>query len=180
MKTYAVKMFLVCSATCIALLGVLTARAPVPSVQADTAPHVTLDISTVGPRSMEDLTEHSIARDYSYAWQTLADALGQNSPELLNSYFVGAARRDLASRIQDQIATGTRSRYFDQSHSVKAVFYAPEGDAVELHDAVTCELQVATGGKSIYDQRAVLRYVVLMTPGADRWVVRQLQEVPNF
>jgi hypothetical protein len=180
MKTRAAKVFLLCSATWIALLGLLSARAPIPSVQADAAPHVTLDISAVGPRSMEDLTQHSIARDYTYAWQSLADALDQNSPERLNSYFVGAARRDLASRIQDQIATGMRSHYFDQSHRVTAVFYAPEGDAVELHDAVTCELQVAAGGTTIYDEHAVLRYVVLMTPGADRWVVRQLQAVPNF
>jgi hypothetical protein len=26
----------------------------------------------------------------------------------------------------------------------------------------------------------VVHYVVLMTPGADRWVIRQLQSVPEF
>jgi hypothetical protein len=36
------------------------------------------------------------------------------------------------------------------------------------------------GSKSIHSAHAVVHYVVLMTPGADRWVVRQLQAVQQF
>ena len=73
-----------------------------------------------------------------------------------------------------------RSRYVNQRHKIDVVFYAPEGDVVELHDTMQCELQVLDGEKSIHNEPAILHYVVLMTPGADRWVIRQLQAVSQF
>ena len=169
---------------CAGLTLLLTIHAPVVSVRADAisaaVPKVTLDIAAVGPRAMENQTERSITRDYGHAWQNLAEALDQNSPELLNAYFVGSARRNLSQRIHDQGKAGIHARYLDQNHDVQAVFYAPEGDAIELHDTAACQLQIVAGRQTIHDERAVLHYVVLMTPGADRWVIRQLQAVPSF
>jgi 2-keto-3-deoxy-L-rhamnonate aldolase RhmA len=63
---------------------------------------------------------------------------------------------------------------------VDAVFYAPEGDVIELHDTAEYDYQILDGSKSIHSEHAVVHYVVLMTPGADRWVVRQLQAVQHF
>jgi len=60
------------------------------------------------------------------------------------------------------------------------VFYAPEGDVMELHDTAEYQLQIRDGDTPIHDEHVTVRYVVLMTPGADRWVVRQLQAVPQF
>ena len=37
-----------------------------------------------------------------------------------------------------------------------------------------------TVDKAIHNEHAVVHYVVLMTPAADRWVIRQLQGVPQF
>ena len=63
---------------------------------------------------------------------------------------------------------------------MEAAFYAPEGDMIELHDTAEYDLQILDGDKTIHSEHAVVHYVVLMTPGADRWVVRQLQAVPAF
>ena len=63
---------------------------------------------------------------------------------------------------------------------VEAVFYAPEGDVMELHDTAEYQLQISDGGKLIHDEHVVQHYIVLMTPAADRWVIRQLQAVPQF
>ena len=51
---------------------------------------------------------------------------------------------------------------------------------IELHDTAEYDLQVLDGDKTVHSEHVVLRYVVLMTPGADRWVIRQLQAVPEF
>jgi len=72
------------------------------------------------------------------------------------------------------------SRYLSQAHKLEAIFYAPEGDVIELHDVAEYDFQVLDGSKTIHTEHAVVRYVVLMTPGADRWVIRQLQSVQQF
>ena len=51
---------------------------------------------------------------------------------------------------------------------------------IELHDTADYRLQILDGSKTIHDEHVVVHYVVLMTPGADRWVIRQLQSVPEF
>jgi len=79
-----------------------------------------------------------------------------------------------------QQQSGLNQKYSGQMHHVEAVFYAPEGDVMELHDTAEYQLQVSDGGKVIHDDHAVFHYVVLMTPAADRWVIRQLQAVPQF
>ncbi len=129
---------------------------------------------------MEDLTRTAIARDYDRAWHSLAEAYDSGSPGSLDAYFVGGARTDLGGAVEGQRKLGLQSRYLSQEHNLKAIFYAPEGDLVELQDTVHCELQVLDGKKTIEDQPLVLHYVVLMTPAADRWVIRQMQAVPHF
>jgi hypothetical protein len=48
---------------------------------------------------------------------------------------------------------------------------------MELRDHAQLDVQVMDGGKVIYEEPVNVDYVVIMTPGADRWLVRQLQAV---
>jgi 2-keto-3-deoxy-L-rhamnonate aldolase RhmA len=103
-----------------------------------------------------------------------------NSTAPLAGLFAGTANTWLADAVNGQRRSGISSRYLNQSHKVEAAFYAPEGDMIELHDTAEYDLQILDGDKTIHSEHAVVHYVVLMTPGADRWVVRQLQAVPAF
>jgi hypothetical protein len=150
------------------------------SPPANSLPQVQLDVRNAGPRTLESITQQNLVRHYTNAWQTLASAFDNNASASLGDYFVGPAREQLAEAVTGQKKTGMHSRYLEQRHKVEVVFYAPEGDVVELHDTLECQFQVFDGERSIHDERAVLRYVVLMTPSADRWVVRQLQAVSQF
>ena len=161
-----------------ALLSLLAAQ--LPAGAADAGPPVRLDATGVQGRPVEPLTQQSVARSYGLAWQDLAGAVQGDHPESRDSNFTGAARTQLAAMIADQESTGVRTSYTNQRHQLKAVFYSPEGDVIELHDTMECDLQLSDGGKVIHQEHAVLRYVVLMTPGADRWLVRQLQAVAQF
>jgi hypothetical protein len=147
---------------------------------ADTSTRVQLDVSKAGPRTVESQTEQVILRDYRFAWTSMAQALEFNTADPLEGPFVGAAKKSLAQKISQQRNSGLSTRYLDQSHKLQAIFYAPEGDVIELHDTVDYQLQVLDAGKAIYDERITAHYVVLMTPGADRWVIRQLQAVPRL
>ena len=149
-------------------------------VDASTTPQVELDASQTGPRAVESLTEKAIVRDYTQAWNSLAEALDHNQPDFLNGYFVGTAQEQLAAAVADQKATDIRVHYLGQRHQLKAVFYAPEGDVMELQDTLECDLQVTDGTAVIHQEHATVRYVILMTPGADRWVVRHMQAVSAF
>jgi hypothetical protein len=146
----------------------------------ESLPRVESNFSMAVPRSVEDLTQRSITRDYGQAWENLDRALNSNSAGLLSDYFVGPAKTGLASAITSQEKAGIRSHYLNQSHKLEAVFYSPEGDVMELHDTAQYNLQLVADGKTIQDERVVLRYVVLMTPAADRWVIRQMQAVSQF
>jgi hypothetical protein len=147
---------------------------------ADASPRVQIDVSKAGPRAVEGQTEKVILRDYSFAWSSLAQALEFNTLDPLEGPFVGSAKNWLADSVKNQSLSGLRSRYLGQNHKVEAVFYAPEGDVIELHDTADYQLQVLDSRKTLQDQHMVVHYVVLMTPAADRWVVRQLQAVPQF
>jgi hypothetical protein len=147
---------------------------------ADTSPRVTLNVTKAAPRTVELLTQRALLRDYKFAWANLAQALESNSMEPLNGLFAGTANTWLNGKVSTQRQSGLSSRYSNQSHKVEAVFYAPEGDVIELHDTAEYDYQVLDGSKSIHSEHAVVHYVVLMTPGADRWVVRQLQAVQHF
>ncbi len=146
----------------------------VPSI----AQEVKLTIDSVGPRSVESRTEQSLVRDYTAAWKSLADASEKSAPELLNAYFAGGAKTIFAHELADQKKTGTHVRYLNQTHNLKAVFYAPEGDVMQLQDSAEYQLQIVSDDKVIHDEHVVVQYIVVMTPGADRWLVRQLQAVP--
>ncbi len=166
----------------VALLG-LAIAALIPcykALAADTSPQVTLKVSKATPRQVESLTQSAVLRDYKFAWGNLATAEESNSAASLSGLFVGDANARLAKEIQSQQKNGMSSRYSNQSHKVEAVFYSPEGDILELHDTAEYDFEVLDGGQSIHSEHAIVHYVVLMTPGADRWVIRHLQAVPQF
>ena len=151
-----------------------------PGIAADSLPPVQFNGNGAGPREVEALTTQSIVRDYARAWRSLADAFNYGAPSLLDAYFMGNARATLGSAVAAQKRSDLHSRYLNQSHKLEAVFYSPEGDVMELHDTAQIESQLTDGNKVISQEQGVRRYVVLMTPAADRWVVRQLQEVDKF
>jgi len=139
------------------------------------APHVELNADNIGPRAIEDLTRKSVPRDYAFAWQTMAQALEENRAGLLDGYFTGIAKQDLADRVKSQLKSGMHTRYQDRGHKLEAMFYAPAGDAMQLRDHAQFDIQVLDGDKVIYEEPINAEYIVLMTPGADRWMVRQMQ-----
>ena len=147
---------------------------------ADGAPQVTLNVAKAVPRTVESLTERAIVRDYKFAWASLDTAMQTNSTDPLNGLFAGTANSWFGEAVKSQRRNGITSRYLNQVHRVDAVFYAPEGDVIELHDSAEYDLEIRDGDKAIHNEHARVEYVVLMTPGADRWVIRQLQAVPHF
>lgn len=159
-------------------LSLLLIALSVSSTVAQTTPEVKLSAESASPRAVESRTEQSLVRDYTAAWKSLAEATEKNAPELLNAYFVGQAKTSFAREVTDQQKTDTHVRYLNQVHNLKAVFYAPEGDVMQLQDSAEYQIQIVSGDKIIHDEHVVVQYIVLMTPGADRWVVRQLQAVP--
>jgi hypothetical protein len=50
---------------------------------------------------------------------------------------------------------------------------------MQLRDHVQLDVQILDGGKVIYEEPLSADYMVLMTPGADRWLVRQIQALPS-
>jgi hypothetical protein len=149
-------------------------------VWAADSPQVALNVSKAAPRTVESLTERVLVRDYKFAWLNLSQAMESNSAAPLNGLFVGNANAWLKNAVGSQRKAGLSSRYLNQTHKVQAVFYAPEGDVIELHDVAEYDYQILDGTKTIHNEHAMVRYVVLMTPGADRWVIRQLQAVQQF
>jgi hypothetical protein len=147
---------------------------------ADTGPQVSLEIAKAAPRAVEPLTQRSIIRDYKLSWTGLSRAFEAASIGPLNGLFEGQAYDSLRNAVADQQKNGLKSICTNQTHRLEAVFYAPEGDVIELHDTAEYDLQITDGDKSIHNKHEVVRYVVLMTPGADRWVIRQMQAVPQF
>ena len=140
-------------------------------------PRVEFNADNIGPREIEDLTSKSVPRDYGLAWQTMEQALGENRAGLLDGYFTGLAKQDLGDRVMSQIHAGMHTRYQDRGHKLEAIFYAPAGAAMQLRDHAQFDIQVLDGDKVIYDEPVNAEYIVLMTPGADRWLVRQMQSI---
>ena len=141
----------------------------------DELPRVQLNADNIGPRPIEDLTGKSVPRDYALAWQTLEQALEGNQSGLLDGYFTGFAKQDFTQRINSQLKSGLHTRYTDRGHKLEALFYSPSGDVMELRDHAQLDIQILDGGKVIYDEPVNTEFTVLMTPGADRWLVRQIQ-----
>lgn len=165
----------------IKILVVLLACLVLPHLRAaDAGAQVVLNTSKATPRTVESLTERSILRDYKFAWTNLADALASSSAAPVSGLFAGTAETWISDEIKSQRSSGLSSRYSNQSHKVEAVFYAPEGDVIELQDTAEYDLQILDGSKTIHNEHVTAHYIVLMTPAADRWVIRQLQSVPQF
>lgn len=143
----------------------------------DDLPHVQLNAENLAPRSIEDLTSKSIPRDYALAWQTMEQALAENNAGVLDAYFTGLEKQNLIDRVTSQIKSGLSTRYTDRGHRLEGLFYSPSGDVMELRDHARLDVQVLDGGKVIYDQPMNGDFMVVMTPGADRWLVRQIQAV---
>jgi hypothetical protein len=151
--------------------------APIRSAIADTAqPSVQLDSSSMGPREIEDLTQKKILRDYAAAWRTLAAAMEQNRPGLLNDYFTGFAKTEFTKAVTEQRATGIHRRYDDRGHKLQGLFYSQDGGVMQLRDTAEYEVQVFDGDRLLYREPKTATFVVILTPAADRWMVRLLQE----
>jgi hypothetical protein len=144
---------------------------------AQSAPQVHLDADKLGPRPIEELTGTAIARSYAQAWRDMAAALDSGRSEGLGDVFVGGALEQLNQRIADQRQTGVRVHIVDHGHSLKAVFYSSDGTAMQLLDQAQLEIQTFDGSKLIDSQTVPREYVVIMTPGADRWYVRNMEEL---
>ena len=166
---FASTAFIVAAFMCIVLVRDLRVSAK------EGVPRVQLKTEDLGPRQIEDLTSKSIPRDYALAWQTMEQALEENRPALLEGYFTGLAKQDLTQRVNSQIKSGLHTHYEDRGHKLEALFYSPAGDAMQLRDRAQLDVQVLDGSKVIYDEPVTLQYVVIMTPGADRWLVREIQ-----
>ncbi len=153
--------------------------APNESALADSIqPSAQFDVSSMGPREIEDLTEKKIVRDYAAAWKTLIAAMEQNRVGLLNDYFTGFAKTEFTGAIKDQAATGVHRRYEDRGHKLQGIFYAQDGGLMQLRDTAQYDVLVFDGDRLLYTQPTTTTYVVLMTPAADRWMVRLLQQEP--
>jgi len=149
-----------------------------PSLPSNSNVKVDLDAAAAGPRALEDTTEKAIVRDYANAWAVMASALENNNAANLASGFTGDARERLATRVQQQRRAGLRVRYVDHGHKLQAVFYSPEGSAMQLHDTAKLEEQILDGDSVISSREVTASYVVMMTVGEERWKVRLLQGLP--
>jgi hypothetical protein len=127
---------------------------------------------------MEPTLQQSIPRDYVKAWQVLSSALEVGNAKLLDQYWVGVAHDKFQRLVDDESRTGIQVRYRDISHKLQAVFYPSDGAALLLYDNVQLEMKVLRSSRVIRTQKTNKRYLILMTPAQDRWVVRVLQEVP--
>ena len=147
---------------------------------AASAPEVSLNVQNAAPRQVEETTEKAIARDYAAAWQAMSAALAQNRPDLLNANFVGTAGEKLAATVEEQRKAGIHQRILDKGHNVNAVFYSPEGSAIELQDTAKLEIQLLDGDKVVHSEDVTLHYIALLTAAADSWKVRVIEAVPSF
>lgn len=159
---------------------VFQARSPILEVQAASLPRVVLSAESLAPRAIEQRTREAVTHDYAQAWQDLANGLDANRTDLLGDYFTGEAKLRFTQRIKDQRTSGLRTHYQDNGHHVRAVFYSVDGGEMQLEDEVQLEVQVFDGQKMIYSSNSPQKYLVLMTPGSDRWYVRCLESVPTF
>jgi hypothetical protein len=145
---------------------------------AQTSPQVHLNADGLAPRPIEELTGTRIVQYYALAWHDLAAALDSSRADNLGEEFTGFAKDHLSERIADQKKTGVHVRITDHGHQLKAIFYSSDGTAMQLVDQAQLEIQTFDGGKLLDTQNATHQYMVLMTPGADRWYIRDLEEVP--
>lgn len=142
-------------------------------------PRVVLSAESIAPRQIEQRTGEAVTHDYAQAWKDLAECLNANRTDILGDYFAGEAKRRVTQRVTEQKQAGLRTHYVDRGHQVKAVFYSFDGGEMQLEDKVQLETQVFDAEKMIYSTTATHKYLVLMTPGSDRWYVRFLESVAD-
>jgi hypothetical protein len=146
---------------------------------ADTKPAIQLNVKNAQPREVEDVTQNAVVRDYTLAWQALGTSLANNSLQPLTDNFSGYALNRLTQRVKDQKAQGITTKIIDRGHNVEAIFYSPDGSAIELKDTVTMETQVLDGGTVIHSDQAQIHYFAVLTGAEDRWKVRVLESAPQ-
>lgn len=144
-------------------------------ILADTKPNVQLNVTNSAPREVEENTQQSVLRDYTAAWKGLSAALANNSLAPLNENFTGFALDKLTQRVKAQKQNGLTTRIIDHGHKVEAVFYSPDGSAIELKDTASLETQVLDGGSVIHSDQAQVQYYAVLTGAEDRWKVRVLE-----
>ena len=149
----------------------------IQSTRADTKPPVHLNVSNAAPRQVDDAVQQAIVRDYSSAWQAMEAALSKNDAAALGDNFIGFALDKITQRIQDQKTSGLKTRIIDRGHSVDAIFYSPDGSAMELKDTAILDTEILEGETVIHSDRSHVEYFVIMTGAEDRWKVRVLQSV---
>jgi hypothetical protein len=142
---------------------------------ADTKPSVQLNVKNAQPREVEDVTQTAIMRDYTLAWQAIGTALANNTLQPLNENFAGFALYKFTQRVKDQKQSGLTTRIIDHGHKVDAIFYSPDGAAIELKDTASIETQVLDGSTVIHSDQAQIHYYAVMTGAEDRWKVRVLE-----
>ena len=146
---------------------------------ANDLPKIDLSVSNAGPRQVEDTTEKALERDYARAWSSMETALLENRADALDADFVGVALDTLKERVSQQQQSGLRTRYVDHGHKLQAVFYSPEGSAVQMTDTAQLEVQFLDGDKVLHSEQRTENYTVVMTTGENRWKVRVLQATPS-
>ncbi|HWG40220.1 MAG TPA: hypothetical protein VN658_06710 [Candidatus Acidoferrales bacterium] len=142
---------------------------------ADSKPAVQLNVKNAKPREVEDVTQSAIVRDYTLAWQAISTALANNTLQPLNDNFAGFALDKFTQRVKEQKQNGLTTRIIDHGHKVDAIFYSPDGAAIELKDTASIETQVLDGGTVIHSDQAQIQYYAVMTGAEDRWKVRVLE-----
>jgi hypothetical protein len=142
---------------------------------ADTKSTVQLSVKNAQPREVEDVTQNAIVRDYTLAWQAISTSLANNTLQALNENFAGFALDKLTQRVKDQKQNGLTTRIIDHGHKVDAIFYSPDGAAIELKDTASIETQVLDGSMVIHSDQAQIQYYAVMTGAEDRWKVRVLE-----
>jgi hypothetical protein len=142
---------------------------------ADSKPSVQLNVKSAQPREVEEVTQNAIVRDYTLAWQAIGASLASNTIQPLNENFAGFALDKLTQRVKDQKQNGLTTRIVDHGHKVEAIFYSPDGAAIELKDTASIETQLLDGGTVIHSDQAQIKYYAVMTGAEDRWKVRVLE-----
>ena len=142
-------------------------------------PQVELNVSGAQPRQVEDVTEKAITRDYANAWKIMETALSDNRTDQLGAGFAGIAQDKLEQRIEGQRASNLKTRIIDRGHKLEAIFYSPEGSAMQVRDTAQLEIEYLNGNSVVHREQVTQKYLALLTVGEDRWKVRVLEEVPQ-
>lgn len=144
------------------------------------SPDVKINPVEAKPRQIEGSTVQAVARDYSNGWKSLAAALEQNRPELLDANFTGIALERFRELISAQKKSGLHQKIVDRGHTLDLVFYSADGSAIQARDTAQLEIQFMDGGSVVRSEQLVQRNLVVLTPAENSWKVRVLEEVPAF